>query len=48
MEDGRSLLDPASLHLELEDLLGFQVVVWDLPKLEARIRGILDCFSDKE
>lgn len=28
MEDGRSLLDLAGLHLELEDLLGFQVGDW--------------------
>ena len=39
MEDGRSLLDLAALHLELEDLLGFQVELGTdvKPRLRQRV-----------
>jgi predicted nucleotidyltransferase len=37
MEDGSSLLDLATLHLELEDLLGFPVEI--ATDVKARLRG---------
>ena len=37
-EEGRSLLDLAGLHVDLEDLLGLRVDVVTEPGLKARIR----------
>jgi hypothetical protein len=41
MEDGRSLLDMAALHLELEDLLGFPVELGTdvRPRLRERVHA---------
>ena len=41
MGDGRSLLDLAGLHLELEDLLGFQVEIGTdvKPRLRERVHA---------
>lgn len=41
MEDGRSLLDLAGLHLELEDLLGFRVEIGTdvKPRLRNRVHA---------
>lgn len=41
VEEGRSLLDLAALHLELEDLLGFPVEIGTdvKPRLRVRVRA---------
>lgn len=41
MEEGRSLLDLAGLHLELEDILGFPVEIGTdvKPRLRERVRA---------
>jgi predicted nucleotidyltransferase len=41
MEDGRSLMDLAGLHLDLEDLLGFQVEIGTdvKPRLRERVHA---------
>ena len=41
IEEGRSLLDLAALHLELEDLLGFSVEIGTdvKPRLQERVRA---------
>lgn len=41
IEEGRSLLDLAALHLELEDLLGFPVEIGTdvKPRLQERVRA---------
>jgi hypothetical protein len=41
MDDGRSLLDLAGLHLDLEDLLGFPVEIGTdvTPRLRDRVRA---------
>ena len=41
MEDGRSLMDLAGLHLDLEDLLGFQVEIGTdvKPRLRDRVHA---------
>lgn len=41
VEEGRSLLDLAALHLELEDLLGFSVEIGTdvKPRLRERVRA---------
>lgn len=41
VKEGRSLLDLAALHLELEDILGFPVEIGTdvKPRLRERVRG---------